>query len=114
MSRSGLRGHEETKGGSGGAPQQLTPLQARQARQAQKARPQKTKRPGAPEATFDDDDDAPAKQNWRKMPMEAISRGSLAMVRGAVDACSVSGKEPGVMRLITIGFSPYCEKVRVL
>lgn len=69
--------------------------------------------PGAPEADFGaHDDEELATQNWRKMPMEAINRGSLAVVRGAVAACSVSGKEPGVMRLITIGFSPYCEKVR--
>ena len=72
------------------------------------------RKPGDPEAKFDDDDGVIAKQNWRPMPMAAISRGSLAVVRGAVEACSVSGKRPGVMRLITIGFSAYCEKVRLV
>lgn len=72
----------------------------------------KKRKPGSIEAKFDEDDGIIAKQDWPAMPMAAIDRGSLAIVRGAVDACSVSGKQPNTLRLITIGFSPYCEKVR--
>jgi len=60
------------------------------------------------------EDDGGAVENWRRMPMDSINHGTLAVVRGAVDACSKSGKIPGSLRLITIIHSPYCEKVRFL
>ena len=65
----------------------------------------------AREMKRDDDDEPIVKENFRTIPMESIEHGTLAMAKTLVDTCSKPGTEPNTIRLITIGFSHYCEKV---
>lgn len=53
-----------------------------------------------------------ADQNWRPVPARALHSSRLLHVRLMLSWFSQSGADPNLPRLITIGFSPYCEKVR--